>query len=277
MQQRTLGERFKFLARRAQLALGAEPVPAEMLGALPDPVDSRDFVRERIVGSAPIVSLAPYGPEAWNQGATNSCTGHAGAAFLFNLYGRALGKNRGWTPSPFWLYYMARQKSGMEGADNGAYLRDLMKVMHEDGAAPIEAHATRSPRTPPSEQSLRFAKSMTVRDYQRILAIATAPKVMMTTIGDEKLPVIAGIRLFESINSSTAKFSGRISIPAAGEREIGGHAVLIDGYDARREVFYGLNSWGTQWGLGGRFEIPFEYFSRPDLTQDLWTASYIYW
>jgi len=254
------------------------PLAEERLGALPDPSDPRDYIRERISSFSPTVSLLTYGlRDALDQGTTQSCTGHAGTAFLANIYGRALGSSLGWTASPFWLYYKAREKSGMQGADGGAYLRDLMKTMQQDGAAPSTAHESRNPKTAPSEDSMKWARTMRIKEYQRILPLPTAPAVMMTTIAVERLPIIVGVQLYQSVNFPGVQTSGRIPVPVAGERAIGGHAMMIDGYDERAQLFFGFNSWGPDWGARGRFSLPFEYVSRPDLTSDIWTATYGYW
>ena len=47
---------------------------------------------------------------------------------------------------------------------------------------------------------------------------------------------------------------------------IGGHAVLLYGYDDLLEYnnllgyMYGINSWGTRWGDSGKFYMPYEYY-----------------
>lgn len=38
-------------------------------------------------------------------------------------------------------------------------------------------------------------------------------------------------------------------------RKAGGHAYEVYGVDRSLETFYGVNSWGTSWGLGGHFKI----------------------
>lgn len=47
-----------------------------------------------------------------------------------------------------------------------------------------------------------------------------------------------------------------------------GHAICITGFDAKREEIYFDNSWGDDWGKGGRGIIPFEHWN--DL-KEVWT------
>ena len=50
----------------------------------------------------------------------------------------------------------------------------------------------------------------------------------------------------------------------------GGHAVMCVGYDDERGVFIVRNSWGTGWGDGGYFYMPYGYMTNEDLADDFW-------
>ena len=59
-----------------------------------------------------------------------------------------------------------------------------------------------------------------------------------------------------SINSRT---TGKIGMPKSNDKIIGGHAVVICGYDDNNRELIARNSWGTYWGDKGYFYIPYEY------------------
>jgi C1A family cysteine protease len=40
---------------------------------------------------------------------------------------------------------------------------------------------------------------------------------------------------------------------------LGGHAVLVAGYENSQSRFICRNSWGTEWGMNGYFAIPYAY------------------
>ena len=61
-------------------------------------------------------------------------------------------------------------------------------------------------------------------------------------------------------------------MPAKTESVLGGHAVLIAGYDDATQRFLVRNSWGTNWGMTGYFTIPYAYFTNPKLASDLWVV-----
>ena len=102
-----------------------------------------------------------------------------------------------------------------------------------------------------------------VKDYNKIpdtLAKSTAKLIKhfysttyyrILTIDDIKsaisnnLPVIFGLR----IDNNFMKCKG---VWTPGGRSKGGHAQLITGYD--KNYFYIENSWGTRWGLKGKYK-----------------------
>jgi C1A family cysteine protease len=66
--------------------------------------------------------------------------------------------------------------------------------------------------------------------------------------------------------------TGRIPYPAAGEKIVGGHAVMAIGYNDQLKIkntnpggietkgaLLIRNSWGTGWGEGGYGWLPYEY------------------
>lgn len=62
-------------------------------------------------------------------------------------------------------------------------------------------------------------------------------------------PVIMGSLWFDTMFETDA--SGYVT-PKGGE-EVGGHAYLCAGYSTIRRAFRFINSWGREWGQGGRF------------------------
>jgi len=68
-------------------------------------------------------------------------------------------------------------------------------------------------------------------------------------------PVITGINWYTSFDTPSP--SGLVEI-APGATVRGGHEIVADEIDAPNELVWFWNSWGTEWGLGGRFCMTFE-------------------
>ena len=68
-------------------------------------------------------------------------------------------------------------------------------------------------------------------------------------------PVITGVNWYTSFDNPDPQ-TGLVAI-AAGATVRGGHEIVADGIDADNQLVYFWNSWGTQYGLGGRFCMAF--------------------
>jgi len=69
-------------------------------------------------------------------------------------------------------------------------------------------------------------------------------------------PVITGIAWYTSFDSPDPK-TAQVAI-AAGATVRGGHEVVADGIDAPNKLVWFWNSWGTEFGLAGRFCMSFD-------------------
>ena len=73
-----------------------------------------------------------------------------------------------------------------------------------------------------------------------------------------------GFTVYSSIEE--AETTGKIPYPAAGDKIIGGHAVVAAGYDDKMIIKNSnpgalliRNSWGKTWGEGGYGWLPYDY------------------
>ena len=84
-------------------------------------------------------------------------------------------------------------------------------------------------------------------------SIPTSPEAIVGEI-NRGIPVEIGIDVYQTAwafnNPKSAQFlAGVVKMPVAGDKVIGGHAVLIVGYDTQNQVYLFKNSWGTdEWG-----------------------------
>jgi hypothetical protein len=69
-------------------------------------------------------------------------------------------------------------------------------------------------------------------------------------------PVITGISWYTSFDKPDPQ-TGLVQI-APGATVRGGHEIVADGIDADKQLVWFWNSWGTQYGLGGRFCMSFD-------------------
>ena len=82
--------------------------------------------------------------------------------------------------------------------------------------------------------------------------------------------IIFGFAVYASFESQAVAKSGIMPMPEKKEKDLGGHAVLIVGYDRTKKMFIVRNSWGAEWGDKGYFYMPYEYALDPNLCDDFW-------
>ena len=85
-------------------------------------------------------------------------------------------------------------------------------------------------------------------------------------------PFVFGFSVYESFESAAVAKTGKVPMPSAKEKSLGGHAVLAVGYDDAGQSFIVMNSWSAQWGDQGYFHLPYAYIADDNLADDFWTV-----
>lgn len=251
------------------------------LGWLPDLPDQRDKIfrprsetlRLTELAVTKRVDLRPETPPIYNQGDLGSCTANALAA-AFDFDRRKQGQPF-MTPSRLFIYWNERYMEGTVDTDSGARLRDGIKSLHVLGAAPESdcPYIIANFRKKPSAKSYADAEQSQALQYRRIITPHDNPAHDMLACLNEGYPFVVGISIYESFESAKAAEKGIIPMPKPHERLLGGHAVLIVGYDLGRKRFIARNSWGTEWGDKGHFYLPFGYLTAKGLADDMWVIN----
>jgi C1A family cysteine protease len=163
-------------------------------------------------------------------------------------------------------------------------LRDVMKVLKDPGVVleglwpyiPNKVLAA-PPNFPVSDRAYKITNYARLRTTDEMLNSLNAG-----------LPFILGFDVYDSFDGEQIARTGIMTYPAADEAYLGGHAVLVVGYDTEFAYNADLkrswvshvdtgpaallirNSWGKDWGLDGHFWMPLDY---PDDSSDVWAAT----
>jgi C1A family cysteine protease len=240
-------------------------------GWIPDIPDARDqmFRLPRKAGALPpSVDLRAGCPAVYDQGQIGSCTANAIAgAIEFDQRKQQLPQI--FTPSRLFIYYNERLMEGSAASDSGAQIRDGIKSVASQGACAEtlwpyveDQFAVRPP--PPC---YKIARTHPAVSYSRVDQDLTQLKGCLAA----GFPFVLGFTVYESFESDAVATSGIVPLPAASETVLGGHAVMAAGYDDVSSRFLVRNSWGSGWGMGGYFTIPYAYLTDGNLADDFWT------
>jgi C1A family cysteine protease len=244
-------------------------------GWTPDTPDQRDFlfrVPRRFQDTAKLpdaVDLTPAMPPVYDQGNLGSCTANAiGAAYEY----LSMKQGDDFMPSRLFIYYNERVIEGSVESDSGAMIRDGVKSVAKQGVADektwpyLISKFDRKP--PPTAYTEAKAEKLTL--YQRVFGIEPRNINELRSVLAGGLPVVFGFSVYESFETATVAKTGKVPMPKAGEKMLGGHAVLAVGYNHPAKRIICRNSWGAGWGLAGYFTLPYAYLTRPDLSDDFW-------
>jgi len=234
-------------------------------GWLPDLSDQRDkiYSAPRIDKLPSSVSLLDFCAPVENQTTTSSCTAHGIVGNLEMLEKK--NDTNFYDISRLFIYYNTRKIRGIEDTDGGAYIRDGIKSLVRYGycSEKLWKYDEKKVNIKPDRKSYKEAKRHLIKEYSRIQSIND----IITCIASG-YPVIFGITLYESFQSNTVAKTGKVPIPKMSESVIGGHCMLIIGYDMETKIFTVRNSWSTKWGDNGNCYIPFKYMEQ---ASDCWT------
>lgn len=250
------------------------PRPAARYGWVPDLPDNRDHLMLRAplkaIPKAVDLSRLGYLGTPYNQGNLGSCTYNA----IGKLYRHALGiqKKPLYDLSRLFGYYGEREIEGTIDSDAGAMIRDGMKVLAKLGA-PDESlwpyDIAKFRERPPAEAYAAGVQHQCLV-YTRVSG--TVQSVIDSLA--RGFPVVTGFTVYESFESQAVATTGTVPNPRTGEAVLGGHAVLIVGYDrlvGRTSCrFKWLNSWGDGWGDKGYFYTKSSFLGKTNAS-DFWT------
>lgn len=204
-----------------------------------------------------------------DQGQEGSCTAFA-ATGLFEFRENQLQKSPFWfdgfqQTSPQFVYYTERQHEHSVNKDSGANVGDIVYVMQQVGVCkestwpylpgrpPNGTEFTKPP--PAASQEAAQHKVQTIQPISSFLGLKSA-------LYDGN-PFVFDFKVYESFEnpqwSSNPDFSEMPMPDQNTEKLLGGHEVMSVGYNDEYQAFLIRNSWGTSWGMGGYFWMPYDF------------------
>jgi len=214
----------------------------------------------------PRVDLRSVLPDAYDQGQLSSCTANAiAAAFQFD---RIRQGTRAFMPSRLFIYWNERVMEGQTGVDRGAYIRDGIKSLADQGVCDeaLFPYDARNVFMQPAGNCYADAMKYRALNYY---ALNNANLNELRSCLAAGFPFVFGFTIFNSFFQAD-RAGGMVPMPGY-ESPIGGHAVLAVGYDDQRELFIIRNSWGPAKGDRGHYYMPYRYLNS-SLSADFWTV-----
>lgn len=231
-----------------------------------DKPDKRDYLYKPNAPRIPQnVDLRQFATPIEDQGNLGSCTGHAVASAIELINKRNKKENE---ISRLFIYYYERLLIGTINYDSGAYIRDGIKATNRWGA-PVEnlwPYNISKFKVAPSSLAVSDASRRKITRYERALNHNACIDALTNGY-----PVIIGFNVYSSFLSSNVGKTGFMPYPdTRKETFLGGHAVLLVGYDNSTQRYIVKNSWGTNWGDKGYFYMPYQVTQNTRMSSDFW-------
>lgn len=203
-----------------------------------------------------------------DQGNIGSCVSNAFALCINMLTNKYVRISR------LFHYYCGRAIGGDSSIlDTGLNIRTAANIIRKFGACAEQTwpYVTANyPELPPLgvfKASKLFKKYNYTFLTQDLISFKSCLLV-------SKSPIIFGLYLYDSFIKSTR---GVIPTPdITTEQLLGGHCMLIIGYNDATQTFTCANSWGSSWGDRGLCHIPYAYLLDSTLSCDFCQLNFIF-
>jgi C1A family cysteine protease len=247
-------------------------------------LDNRDevYAGHRLFAGAAIpskVDLTPHTGPVFDQGELGSCTANACAGALEYEENIQNNNDSAVQLSRLFLYWNERNLEGDVDQDAGGEIRDVIKVAAQYGA-PLEKtwpYVTEQFTVKPSVEAYTEGLQHQALQYQAVPQNLQAFKHVLAVFNR---PIVIGITVYDSFEGDEAMNTGVVPMPnTQTEQCLGGHAVLVIGYDDSKQAFLVRNSWGNVYPPAwpgsqetGSFWLPYEFMMNPELADDFWVV-----
>lgn len=251
-----------------------KPARIPRRNVVPDALDLRDRPYLPAIAVSPAPALAPRQPQppVLQQNDSSACTGFALASVAHFL--EQTRDSRAPQVSPWMIYSMARRYDEFPGAieDSGSSLRGAMKGWYKHGICRIDLwpKIAMPPAAKVAENDWWLdAATRPLGAYYRVDSRSiTDMHVALNEVGILYASLVCHAGWDTGFNAKSPKDGWWRIPPRKSEPDDGGHAIAIVGYTP--EGFIVQNSWGAEWGTGGRALLSYEDWI--ENAMDCWVA-----
>lgn len=203
-----------------------------------------------------------------DQGQLGSCVSNAFAQYINMMTNKSVSISR------LYHYYCGRaldQTSSME--DSGLDIRQAAKIIGKYGACQETVwpyDITKFSELPP----LSVFKSCNLFKSYSYSFLSQDLNSIKSCLSVTKCPVIFGFDVYDSFMNTVR---GVIPSPNVNKESLlGGHCMLIIGYNDVNQRFTCVNSWGRYWGTGGLCYMPYDYVLNSKLASDFCQLTFVF-
>ena len=168
--------------------------------------------------------------------------------------------------SRLYLYYQVRKLYDNVSTDDGSSIKDCINILHKDGIVPefLYPYITSKVFNNPSDFLDRYSRFCKCLGFKNISRKEIKQKLL------QDHPILCGIKLFDSVYSDEVKNTGIIKFSEEYDKILGGHCIILIGFDDDKKHYKFINSWGVSWGDNGFGYLPYDYIKNIKLSNEFY-------
>ena len=170
--------------------------------------------------------------------------------------------------SPMFIAFNTATIEGTVGQDAGGSLRDSFYSSAHQGISPESdwPYLESNFGVKPTDQAFSDALKYKAITYTRLTDLNQAKGIL-----NSGWPISIGVPVFDNWPMQTS--TGKIPMPGMFSKEIGGHAIVLMGFDPNSKLYKFANSWNLTWGDKGYGYLCEKYLNKYMDEIDMWQVS----
>jgi len=204
-------------------------------------------------------------PEIVDQGNIESCVPTCISTVYYYLTMKQ-SNHLNFRISRLYLYYQFRRLYDDVKLDEGSTIRDCINILYKDGVVPefLYPYVESKIFNNPSEFLEKYSRFCKCLGFENISRKVIKQYLLLDN------PVLCGIKLFDSVYSDEVKNSGIINYSEEYDKILGGHCIILVGFDDSKKYYKKINSWGSTWGDKGFGYLPYDYIKNIRLSNEFY-------
>lgn len=234
------------------------------LGVKPSPYDYRDYAVKAIIPEISLPATVRHDhkiKKVLDQGFCGTCVGKGTNAIMSAHYNQNF--------SSLFIYTLCKERDGFPN-EEGTFPRIAMKVITQEGTCldqtlPYSTLNTCTLLPSITGKMLVEAANYTAKEYARAWNLYDIKSGIAANC-------LVGATFYIGYNWIYYKEGVIQESPRLDA--IGLHWVALCGYDDNIQAVRGVNSWGTSWGEGGFFWVPYSAFQENKSCAEAWVVKF---
>lgn len=172
------------------------------------------------------------------------------------------------------LEFISKSCDSLDSAfndDPGATIYETLKILKKNGSCPefLYTYNKDNFNINPDDHLIKFANKCKLLNFTKISRYNLKNQLLNNN------PVICGIKIFNSFHSEKTIKTGIIDLPHKLDYLLGGHSIVIIGYNNYIDSYIFINSWGTSWGDNGFGKIPYSYINNNNYADEFYILNLV--